>query len=113
VLDWDAWFGRIGHRRAAATAQGQHGRDGAKSGEGTGSAGQHVVVGASGRPSGAARRVGSLGIQVGDRAHRRMLDGGRWNSDSGKQAARPGLHAGVQAQVVQEEGLGMLRRHWS
>jgi hypothetical protein len=113
VLDWDAWFGRIGHRRVAATAQGQHGRGGAKSSEGTGSAGQHVVVEASGRPRGAARRVGWLGIQVGDRAHWRMLGGGRWNSDSGEQVAWPGLRAGVQAQVVQEEGLGVLRRHWS
>jgi hypothetical protein len=42
-----------------------------------------------------------------------MLGDGRWNSDSGEQAARPGLHVGVQAQVVQEEGLGVLRRHWS
>jgi hypothetical protein len=49
----------------------------ANSGEGTGSARQHVVVGASGRPSGAARRVGWLGILVGDLAHRRMLGGGR------------------------------------
>jgi hypothetical protein len=73
-----------------ATAQGQHGRGGAKSDEGTGSAGQHVVVEASGRPSGAVRMVGWLETQVGDRAHRRMLGGGRWNSDSGEQAARPG-----------------------
>jgi hypothetical protein len=77
VLDWDAWFGRRGHRQAAATAQGQHGRGGTKSGKEIGSAGQYVVVEASGRPRGAARRVGWLGIQVGDRAHRRMLGGGR------------------------------------
>jgi hypothetical protein len=97
VLDGDAWFGRRGHRRAAATAQGLHGRGGTKSGEGTGSTRQHVAVEASGRPSGAARRVGWLGIQVGNRAKRRTLGGGRWNSDSGEQAARAGLHAGVQA----------------
>jgi hypothetical protein len=94
-------------------AQGQHGHGGAKFGKGTSSARQHVVVGASGRPSRAARRVGWLGVQVVHRAHRRVLSGDHWNSDSGEQAARPGLHTGVQAKVVQEDGLGRLRWHWS
>jgi hypothetical protein len=79
VLDWGAWFCRRGRRRAAAAAQGQHGRCGANFGEGKGSAGQHVAVEASGRPREAARRVSWLGIQVGDRAHRRTLGGDRWN----------------------------------
>jgi hypothetical protein len=43
VPDWGACFGRRGRRRAAAARQGQHGRDGAKSGEGEGSTGQCVA----------------------------------------------------------------------
>jgi hypothetical protein len=51
---------------SGAASQGQHGRSGVNSGEGKGSAGQHVAVEASGRPREAARRVGRLGIQVGN-----------------------------------------------
>jgi hypothetical protein len=40
---------------------------------------------------------------------RQWLPGsGRGDSGSSEQAARPGLHSSVQAQVVQEEGLGAL-----
>jgi hypothetical protein len=57
-----------------------------------------------------ARRTG--GAAEG-RPRQWLPDGGRGNSGSGEQAARPGLHSGVQAQVVQEEGLGVLGGHWS
>jgi hypothetical protein len=52
--------------------------------------------------------VGWLGDRAESRAHRWLPGGGRGDSGSGEQAIRPGLHLGVQAQVVQEEGLGVL-----
>jgi hypothetical protein len=113
MLDWDAWFGWRGHRCAVATAQGQYVRGGAKSGEVTGGAGQCDAHRASRCPRGGARWVPGLGEQAEVRARQWLPGGGRGNSDSCEQAAPPSLHAGVQAQVVQEEGLGVLRRHWS
>jgi hypothetical protein len=95
VLDWGAWFSQRGRWRAAAVVQVQHGCGGAKSGKGEGSAGQHMAVEALGRPSGVARRVGWLGVQAGDRAHRWLLCGGRGKFLSGEQAVRLGQHVGV------------------
>jgi hypothetical protein len=84
-------------RRGNTAAQGQHGRSDTKSGEGEGSTGQHVVVEASGRPSGVAKRVSWLRVQAGDRAHQRLLSGGSGKLFSGEQAVWLGQHAGVQA----------------
>jgi hypothetical protein len=52
--------------------------------------------------------VGWLGDRAESRARRWLPGGGRGDSGSGEQQARPGLHSGMQAQVVQEEWLGVL-----
>jgi hypothetical protein len=47
VLDWDTWFGRKGHRRAAAVEQWWRGRGRSSSGEDRGGAEQCVALVAS------------------------------------------------------------------
>jgi hypothetical protein len=54
-----------------------------------------------------------LGEQSEVRSRQWLPGGGRGSSGSGEQAAQSGLHTGVQAQVVREDQLGVLRRHWS
>jgi hypothetical protein len=68
---------------------------------------------ASVSPRGGATSAHWLGEQAEVRARQWLPGGDSRSSGSGEQAVRPGLHAGVQAQVVQEEGLGVLRGHWS
>jgi hypothetical protein len=89
------------------------GGGGVKFGKGEGSAGQHVAVKASGRPRGVVRRVGWLGVQAGDRAHRRLLCGGRRKWFSGEQAVRLGQQAGMPARWVCGEVRNGLRWQWS
>jgi hypothetical protein len=52
--------------------------------------------------------VGWLGVRAESGGRRWLPGGGREDSGFAEQAARLGLLLGVQAQAVQEEGLGVL-----
>jgi hypothetical protein len=92
-----------------AAGQGQHGRGGAKSDEGTGLAEQCAAHRASRCPREGARRVHWLGESAEGRARQWLPSGGSESSGSGEQEGRPGQHVSVQAQEVRGEGLGALR----
>jgi hypothetical protein len=95
-----------------AVAQGQHGRDGAKSGEGKGSADQCTTHRASVRPRGGATSAQWLGEQAEAQARRGLPGGGRRSLVSGELVDRLGQQAGAQTHVVLGEGLGVLKRDW-
>jgi hypothetical protein len=107
-VDWPQIEGRGSLRRVAAADQWWHGRGHSNSGKDWHGAGQRVARVASLGPSGGTGMVGWLGVRAESGGRRWLPGGGREDSSFGEQAARLGLVLGVQAQVVQEEGLGVL-----
>jgi hypothetical protein len=83
------------------------------SGEARACVGQHVAEGASGCPSGVARKVGWLEVQEGAELTVRLPSGDRGHSCSGAQAVRPRQPAGAQALLERERNLGVLSGHGS
>jgi hypothetical protein len=105
AIDWWQWFGRGGHRRAAAAAQRRCGRGSSDGGEERGDAQQCVAPEASMWPREDARQVSGFGGSAEGRARQWRSGGGRGSSGSSDRAARLDQQVTREGLVVHKEEL--------